>query len=150
MGLTLRVHDYRVMPGTNQARLLSMKPYINVKAGNGPPIFIQGGKLWAEGGEEIKNPPEWFWDEIKKIDPERLKAIGFSLPEPEQPEPKPRPKTDYPTAGDTLPGRTWACPYCGRELNSRGKFQHVLRSHGREAWDKYKAGIEAMKDGDDR
>lgn len=67
MGLELRnVQRYaqRVDEGTGQKYTVLVKnnPYLRLNSGDGPPIFVQGGKAYSEGGDEYElgDLPPWF------------------------------------------------------------------------------------------
>lgn len=81
MGLTLtKVEDYRPVPGKpDEVRLIATNHYIRIRSEAGGPLFIQNGKVYAEGGEEIKDLPQWFQDEVKKVPPAQLKEVRYSL-----------------------------------------------------------------------
>jgi hypothetical protein len=83
MGLTLsKVEDYRPVPGRpDQLKLVATNHYIRVRTAEGGPLFIQNGRVYSEGGQEIKELPGWFLAELKNIVPEQLKAVKFSLDE---------------------------------------------------------------------
>jgi hypothetical protein len=51
-----------------------------LKAENEPPIFIQGGQLFSEGGPLVDDVPEWFWVEARKLTPEAKKVCGLEIP----------------------------------------------------------------------
>lgn len=78
--LTLKVHDYKRKKGGNQAVLLSVTPYVRLKAGyDQPPVFVQGGKFFAEGGEELADDelPDWLDAEIKKMSESAKREAGL-------------------------------------------------------------------------
>lgn len=75
-----KVHELEKIPGTEQFRLVKVHPTASLGRQGEPPIWIQDGKLYYEGGEEVRNPPEWFWEDLAKIDPERRKVLGVRLP----------------------------------------------------------------------
>lgn len=75
--LTLRVHEYTKVSGSQAVRLTKVTPYIRLSSGQGPPIFIQNGKLWSEGGPPIKDIPDWFYDELAKISKTALAAVNY-------------------------------------------------------------------------
>ena len=98
MPLDLRPHKYHIDKASGTAVMERVNPYIRLKiktwiAGEGPeqpghwldeaPLFIQGGKIYGETGPAIpiKDVPEWFWKEAKKIAPVRLKEFGIEIPE---------------------------------------------------------------------
>ncbi len=54
----------------------------------GPPLFIQEGKVYAEGGDEIPKDqlPGWFHEQVKIMTPQARLEIGYRLPD----DPRPR------------------------------------------------------------
>jgi hypothetical protein len=75
--LTLKVHEYTRVSGSQAVRLTKVTPYIRLVSGQGPPIFIQNGKLWSEGGPPITDIPNWFYDEIRKVSKEALADVKY-------------------------------------------------------------------------
>lgn len=68
-GLQLtKVHEYRKVDGDETVRLIRTNPLIRVRVGESPPIFVQGGRAYAEGGDEypLEELPSWFWVEAQK------------------------------------------------------------------------------------
>lgn len=82
--LSLQTHE----PVIRDGKQVDMKvtPYLRVCTGDGPPIFIQKGRLYGEGGGEIKDPPEWFKDELNKIDKKALEKVGYEVKRPGRPK----------------------------------------------------------------
>ncbi len=95
----------RVDETTGQKYTVKVKdnPYVRLNSGNGPPVFVQGGIAYAEGGMqyEFDNLPGWFRDlanlvgEVvsKQCGLDRLlqeidEASGDEVADP-SPEPKP-------------------------------------------------------------
>lgn len=56
------------------------RPALRLSVKDQPPIFIQGGKTYGDGGDPIarKDLPEWFHEEIKKASPKALAECGWS------------------------------------------------------------------------
>ena len=65
-----------------------MSPLVRLCKGTDPPLFIQEGKVYAEGGDEILKDqlPDWFHDEVAKMTLQARLEIGYRLPE----DPRPR------------------------------------------------------------
>jgi hypothetical protein len=78
-----KVHLTEKISGTyNESRVIRTNHYIRVVAGNGPPLYIQGGEVFSEGGPlmEEKDIPDWFWVEVCKLSDSALKAVGYEMP----------------------------------------------------------------------
>ncbi len=65
-----------------------MSPVVRLAQGMGPPLFIQEGKVYAEGGDEIPKDqlPGWFHEQVKIMTPQARLEIGYRLPD----DPRPR------------------------------------------------------------
>lgn len=125
MGLELRnVQRYaqRVDEGTGQKYTVLVKnnPYLRLNSGDGPPIFIQGGKAYAEGGDEyeLDDLPPWFMVLAKGVGETVAEQCGLDkllqeideasgdevpglMPKPEgKPEPKPTTLQEITAAGN--------------------------------------------------
>jgi hypothetical protein len=58
--------------------LAGLAPALRLQSGKGePPVFIQHGRIWAEGGVELTTPPAWFWAEADKVAPEAAAECGL-------------------------------------------------------------------------
>lgn len=57
------------------------KPYIRLRAEDGPTIFLQAGRVVAENGDVFREDqlPEWFQREFDKIKPQALAEVGFDV-----------------------------------------------------------------------
>lgn len=117
MPLNLQVHRYARMPGTNETRLVSSNPYLRLNAGplESPPLFVQQGRVYSEGGELIKDLPEWFWEEARKCSPEARREVGLVLPE-EGPINTPEPEPPPPPAVSAQPPKPPSTPMNKEEL----------------------------------
>lgn len=78
MGFTLNVHEMKPI-GMNRVVIGKSTPYVRIKGGglDSPPVFLQEGKIYYEDGTEVKDLPEWFADEFKKVSPAMLKNVGM-------------------------------------------------------------------------
>lgn len=88
-GLRLnQVHKYVRVPGTQEMRLMKVSPVVRICKGTDPPLFIQEGKVYAEGGDEIPKEklPGWFHDQVKLMTVQARSEIGYRLPD----DPRPR------------------------------------------------------------
>jgi hypothetical protein len=82
MSFTLKVHDYKRRRDGNQAVLVRVQPYVRLKNGEeSPPIFVQSGKFWAEGGDEIDEDdlPDWVAGEIAKMSKTAKREAGLEV-----------------------------------------------------------------------
>jgi len=77
--LTLETHKFEKDPTTNRPRLAELTPYISIETEHGE-LFIQNGQVFPMTGPPISDPPQWFWDEVKKCTPEALADVKFKLP----------------------------------------------------------------------
>ena len=79
--LSLKPHEYRKQPDSSSAVLTRLNPYIRLRqlGGDEPPIFIQGGLFFYEGGQEIPKAklPAWVLEELKKLTPKARKEVGL-------------------------------------------------------------------------
>jgi hypothetical protein len=75
----LKTHDVTVNKATGEAIGTRVTPYIRLCQGDGPPIFLQNGTYFYEGGEEVPKGdlPDWLEELQGKCSPEQLKACGF-------------------------------------------------------------------------
>lgn len=76
--LSLKTHDTKKLPNGSQV-VVSAKPYVRLVSGGGdPPIFVQGGHFFTEGGPELKDVPDWVQEELEKLTPVVRKEVGLS------------------------------------------------------------------------
>jgi len=59
--------------------LAELTPYISIETEHGE-LFIQNGQVFPMTGPPVADPPQWFWDEVKKCTPEALAEVKFKLP----------------------------------------------------------------------
>ena len=85
MTLTLsEIHEWKKV-GPGRAVIDRVKPTVRISHGDGkgsydPPIWIQDGKVYYEGGELIKKPPFYFWTEVEKWSEAYRQEMKISLP----------------------------------------------------------------------
>jgi hypothetical protein len=73
-----RVHEF-VPDAGGVRRLTRVNPYIRLKGpGDAPPVFLQSGKVWDEGGGPVESPPKWVRDAIRGLTAEARDSVGFS------------------------------------------------------------------------
>lgn len=90
MSLTLtNVHETAKDPNTGLDRIVGHNPYLRLKDGDYPPIFIQRGQAYDESGNLIKVIPDWCLIELNKVDQKALASVGWKgLPTDKKPAPK--------------------------------------------------------------
>jgi hypothetical protein len=79
-----RVHVTEKIQGThNETRVVRTNHYIRLADGNHPPLYIQGGQVFSEGGPLVAEEelPDWFWLAAQKCSPDALAAVGFRVPD---------------------------------------------------------------------
>ncbi len=74
-----RVHVYEKLPGRQAFRLAKTQPAMRLASG-ADIVWIQGGKLFDDGGEPLAKVPGWFAEEVKKINPQALAETGYKAP----------------------------------------------------------------------
>ena len=76
--LDLKTHHVTVNK-QGEAIGIRVTPYIRLCQGDGPPVFLQNGKFFYEGGEEVPDTdvPDWVEELMKGCSQEQLKATGF-------------------------------------------------------------------------
>lgn len=106
MAFTLRVHEYAKIPGSPYQKIVKARHYIRLVRREAPPIYIQGGKLYSEAGDEIRGDqvPAWFYEDLKKIDPRQLHAVGYTQVPIEKKKRGPKPKAVIETTEDNSDG----------------------------------------------
>lgn len=75
MSFTLRPHELKTRGG--QTILVRDRPYLRLRQGEDPPIFVQGGKFYFENGQEVEELPDWVVEKLKQVNPEVRKQIGL-------------------------------------------------------------------------
>jgi hypothetical protein len=94
MGLTLtQVHETAKDPNTGLDRITRENPYVRLKQGEFPPLYIQGGQVYDESGTVQKTLPAWFMEEIEKANPAQLARAGWKPAPKAAPKPEPKAKT---------------------------------------------------------
>lgn len=140
MGLDLKkVHETEQIKGTTESRLIRVHPTASLGRQGEPSIWIQDGGIYYESGELVKEVPAWFWEDARKITPERRRQLGLRLPE------EPRSKSPAPTAAEApasvspksrprrrRPAADKTCPACGKAgLKNLGAHrQHCPKKEG--------------------
>lgn len=75
MPLSLKPHVYKTKDGV--PTLTRVEPYVRLSSGEGPPIFIQNGAFWTEGGERVSDPPGWVEDAVDRLDDRTKEEVGL-------------------------------------------------------------------------
>lgn len=123
MPLSLKVHHFEKIPGSQNSRLTQVTPYLRLSRGQEPPVYVQGGQVWSEGGADpLEQLPDWFGEEVAKASPAALKEVGWGVKEPVTvpvPATPQKPTLALPTV--------WTCPECNEQMSSRKKGVHVAR-----------------------
>jgi hypothetical protein len=75
MAFSLKTH----VPKRNdpEGKIGRYTPYVRINSSEGPPLFIQGGKFYSEGGEMVKDLPDWVDDEVAKMSPTAKRECGL-------------------------------------------------------------------------
>jgi predicted RNA-binding Zn-ribbon protein involved in translation (DUF1610 family) len=129
MALTLDfVHRYTRVPGSLEMRLVETNPYIRLRSGYEPPIFLQGGVAYDEGGAVVAQWPEWLQQAVAALTPAARAEAGFAVAE----DPA-RPPAVTAAGLPPQPGQKhltwWTCPECGETVSTRGKQAHRYNKH---------------------
>ena len=72
----LKVH-HTTVDGDGTERITQVTPYMALRVGDHPILFLKAGKVWDAGGREITNTPPGFWGAVSKCVPERVRECGF-------------------------------------------------------------------------
>jgi hypothetical protein len=80
MSLNLSPHEVAVNPDTNQPTLVKITPYVRLRDADDPPMFLQQGKVYSEGGQLIPQSkwPAWLEDAILQLTPLAQEEAGFT------------------------------------------------------------------------
>jgi hypothetical protein len=121
-----QVHQYQRLPGTLEVRLVRTNPYVRITNGGEPPLFVQGGVIYSEGGDVITDPPAWWAAEVLKLSPTVRAEVGLG------PVPVTQPAPATPVAAQKPVSPAWTCEQCGKTLTVKGRAFHLLH-HKKEA-----------------
>lgn len=75
-----KVTEFAAVQGTAQIQLVAEHHFIRLKGAEAESaLYIQGGRVYGEGGPEIDagELPEWFDVELSKCSPQALAAVGW-------------------------------------------------------------------------
>lgn len=87
---SLRPHIIEKVPGTDYFKIVKTNDYLRITKAEEillpdgrrryklvGVVYLQSGKLYTEGGIELKHPPPWIDEEIAKIPKQALAAVGW-------------------------------------------------------------------------
>jgi hypothetical protein len=115
--LSLRVHHHEKKPGSMESRLVRVTPYVRITRDSHPPLYVQGGRVFSEGGPEVETLPAWFGEEMARLSPKVREEIGWTLE---------RLDSNAGTATFTSStANTWACPECDEVVEMKRKGIHI-------------------------
>lgn len=84
MTLDLRVHHWK-RDKRNRAVLTKTRPYIRLRNGDSPAVFIQEGRYYTDNGEEMKKIPSWVADHLKGVSDIVKREVGLAVNSPNDP-----------------------------------------------------------------
>ena len=136
------VHQYEKVPNSQEARLVKVNPYLRLTHQGHPPVYVQGGAIYAEGGGPVSPVPDWFDEEMRRVNPKVRDEVGWK-PLPGDPPLLSGPQytggsaayaagnpvtVNMTTAPAAMP-TTWTCPAagCGETMPTRKKGLHVAK-----------------------
>lgn len=74
--LTLRPHDWKRNKKGNSI-LVRTSAYVRLHQSGEPAIFVQGGRYFTDGGEEVMKAPPWVLEQIKTLTDTVKKEVGL-------------------------------------------------------------------------
>lgn len=119
MPLSLKVHWFEKIPGQQQTRLARVTPYARITREGHPPIYVQAGGVFSEGGKPLEQLPGWFDEEMARLTPKVREEVGWKGTTAPAPAPVVVDKPETP----------WTCPSegCGETMSTRKKGMHIAR-----------------------
>jgi hypothetical protein len=136
MSLTLsKVHEWSAVPGQpGEIRLIRTRNYMRLRGGTieDPPLFVQDGVVYAEGGDVITELPEWFWPAARRCTAEARAVVHLVLPEEEAPKAPAAPAPPKPGPGrppTAVVRNMWTCDLpgcCAKTMPARAKGLHKM------------------------
>lgn len=79
-----KVHvSERIPDSHNASRIIRTNHYIRLGDGNNPPLYIQNGQVFSEGGPLVEESelPDWFWLAAQRCSADALAAVNFRVPD---------------------------------------------------------------------
>lgn len=131
--LSLKVHHHEKLPGTQESRLVKTTPYVRlcrqdpVTKITAPPIYVQGGRAYGEGGPELATLPDWFEEEMAKLTPKLRDEVGWTGPATERAAGVAVASSSVREDVGSPPRSTWSCPECHKQMSTRNKGLHIAR-----------------------
>ena len=77
-----KVHEYTTGK-KGEPKMLRVRPAVRLRKGDSPPIFVQDGKFWYEGGEEEipqDELPEWVAGQLDLMSADARREVGLDVP----------------------------------------------------------------------
>lgn len=121
------VHQYEKVPNSQEARLVKVNPYLRLTHQGHPPVYVQGGAIYAEGGGPVSPVPDWFDEEMRRVNPKVRDEVGWK-PLPGDPPLLSGPQYTGGSVASPNP-QMWTCPAagCGETMPARKKGLHVAK-----------------------
>lgn len=69
-------HHFAKNPDNGQYHVNKVTPIIRVNSG-GQSLYLQQGKVLDAGGNQVKDIPGWFYEEVGKVSDQALHDSGF-------------------------------------------------------------------------
>lgn len=86
MSLSLTTHEFEKVPNSSgQWKISRVHPYVRLGK-QGVAFYIQDGKIWQETGELCDDPPQWVFDEARRMGAAAKAEVGWKDPEPQAPQ----------------------------------------------------------------
>lgn len=130
-------HHYSKTPESGTYVVTRITPIVRLSCLDGT-LFMQSGRVLDEGGNEITDPPGWFYDEAAKITQQALLECGFKE-RPTRPSsaehgmPMSKMDRDEHAEAKSALSDKWQCTDCGSVIGggAKGKAEH-LAAHNRK------------------
>lgn len=73
------VHELQKRPGTDHLIVTRVNPYIRFVQEGHPPVIIQKGRFYSDGGQPIDREqlPDWVEKRVKGLSPEAKAKVGL-------------------------------------------------------------------------
>lgn len=82
MAFSLKTHEVKTRAG----RTISVRsrPYARLTNGDAPPVYVQEGTFYSEGGEKYDPVPDWVPEALEKITSKVRVEVGLDEPTEEK------------------------------------------------------------------
>lgn len=78
MSLPTIVQEFAADAGGGKRRLIAEHHYVRLRGpAADPPVFLQAGKVYDEGGGVIDPAPKWVREAVKGLTPTIRQAVGW-------------------------------------------------------------------------